>query len=156
VVEKQRKKRAEIYELNKLNFESFDDDVERSKQNLEFYRDSSKWWSKRLAIRSKELDQDERERHEEANKIELERMEKQKQRDAADAKRAEAERIEREREAASFLSSLEQPDVTVSRIMTAKERAEAIKQLVASIPVDQESLFGFPIQWKFIDKAIGD
>ncbi|KAI8916358.1 hypothetical protein EDD86DRAFT_198355 [Gorgonomyces haynaldii] len=115
----------------------FDDDVEMQRGELEYFRDRSRWWSKRVSKCRDEEDADKYDRRQEYEENEIKNG-----RDPNRPKREERVHIP---EPEGFM---------VSKIMTQEERKTAIKELIAKIPAEKEQLWSWEIKWDQLDDTI--
>ena len=71
-----------------------------------------------------------------------------------EAAAAENEKDEEKSGMVEVSVSEQQSDIHVTRIMTVEERKAAIKELVATIPVDKEGLWEWNVKWDKVDQSM--
>ncbi|TPX37122.1 hypothetical protein SmJEL517_g00940 [Synchytrium microbalum] len=136
---------AEVY------FRDYDDEVA---ENELFYVNREKWFARRTSFRTREQEQDARDRR--IAQQEAERKQAVQQQ-ASSSARSAGGATEHGRQMSVDLddeaeTAAADAPVVIGRIMTKDERNAAKKDLIESLPVDKEGLFGWKVQWHLLDE----
>jgi hypothetical protein len=141
--------------------EEFDDDVEAQSRKHEYFKDLRKYWNRRLRIRDRELQADEeiiRAAHEAGDVDVKEQREEQEVWSRLDQSlvdlhgTAKFDRSKRKYDGDYAIAKRQRVE-DAARIMTAEERKMGLKELIESLPPDEDELFVWPIQWRFLDEV---
>ncbi|TPX38685.1 hypothetical protein SeMB42_g06597 [Synchytrium endobioticum] len=144
------------------------DDEEAARNGEDFYINRERWFQRRANFRLREQDQDARDRR--LAQQEAERLKKQaamqssngstptssnRPRFASNGDLVASDRPRREMSVDLEDEAGDAADaapVVIGRIMTREERNAAKKDLIESLPVDKEGLFGWKIKWNMVDQ----